>query len=71
MLSNERQPDCVFRSWREVASVALVLHSVLDESVEKGFAVMKIFVEVENEVFRQRRLPSAAPIESLLRSALT
>jgi hypothetical protein len=37
-----------------VLPVALVPHAVLDERVEDGFAVVKIFVEIENEVFRQR-----------------
>ncbi len=50
--------------------MALVLNSVLDERVENGPAVVKIFVEVKNEVLRQRRLPSAAPTELLLRSVL-
>jgi hypothetical protein len=37
-----------------MASVALVPDSVLGESVENGLAVVKVFVEVKNEVFRQR-----------------
>jgi len=53
-----------------MASVALVSDSVLGESVENGSAVVKIFVEVKNEVLRQRQLPSAAPTGSLLRSVL-
>jgi len=71
LLADERQPNGVFHPRIKVASVALVLDSVLDESAENGLAVVKIFVEVKNEVFRQRRLPSAAPIGSLLRFALT
>jgi len=37
-----------------MASVALVPDPVLGESVENGLAVVKVFVEVKNEVFRQR-----------------
>jgi len=37
-----------------VLTVTLVLHAVLGERVEDGFAVVKIFVEIKNEVFRQR-----------------
>jgi hypothetical protein len=51
--------------------VALVPDSVLGESVENGLAVVKVFVEVKDEVFRQRYLPSAAaPTGWLLRSVL-
>lgn len=70
LLADERQPNGVFRPRIEVASVALVPDSMLGESVENGLAVVKIFGEVKNEVFRQRRLPSAAPTGSLLRSVL-
>ncbi len=70
LLAHERQPNGVFRPRVKVASMALVFDSVLDESVENGLAVVKIFVE-QNEVFRQRWPPSAAPTGSLLRSALT
>ncbi len=37
-----------------MASVAFVFHATLDESVEDRFTVVKIFVEIKNEVFRQR-----------------
>jgi hypothetical protein len=37
-----------------MASVTLMPDSVLAESVENGPAVVKVFVEVKNEVFRQR-----------------
>ena len=51
--------------------VALVPDSVLGESVENGLAVVKVFVEVKDEVFRQRYLPSsAAPTGWPLRSVL-
>ncbi len=70
LLSNEAQPDCVFGSWRGVASMAFILDAVLDESVENGFAVVKIFVEVQDEVFRQQRRLSSAPIGLLLRFAV-
>jgi hypothetical protein len=43
---------------------------VQSESVENGPAVVKIFVEIKNEVFRQQRLPSAVPTGLLLRSVL-
>jgi hypothetical protein len=46
ILSDEGQPFCVFGSGAEVSSMALVSDAVLDESVEDGLAVMKIFVEV-------------------------
>jgi len=44
----------VFGAGGEVLPVALVFYAVLDERIENGFAVVKIFVEIENEVFRQR-----------------
>jgi hypothetical protein len=37
-----------------MASVALVPDPVLGERVENGRAVVKVFVKVKNEVFRQR-----------------
>jgi hypothetical protein len=52
-----------------VLAMALVLHAMFGERVEDGFAVVKIFVEIQDEVFRQRRLPSSAPSGLLLRSA--
>ena len=39
---------------KNMVPVALVPDSVLGESVENGLAVVKVFVEVKNEVFRQR-----------------
>lgn len=48
--------------------MALVLDAMLNKGVENGLAVVKIFVEIKNEVFRQRQLPSAAPTGLLLRS---
>jgi hypothetical protein len=65
----KRQPDRVFRAGCKVLPVAFVFHAVLDESVENRFAVVKIFVEIKNEVFRQRQRPSSAPSGLLLRSA--
>ena len=56
----ERQPLGVFGTGREVAAMALVLHAMENERVEDGFAVVKIFVEIQNEVFRRRR-PCSAP----------
>jgi len=54
-----------------MASVTLVPDSVLGESVENGLAVVKVFVELKDEVFRQRYLPSAAASTAwLLRSVL-
>jgi len=69
LLANERQPNRVFGAGRKVLSVAFVFHAMLDESVENRFAVVKIFVEIKNEVFRQRQRPSSAPSGLLLRSA--
>ena len=69
LLANERQPNRVFGAGREMLAVAFVFHAVLDESLENRFAVVKIFVEIKNEVFRQRQRPSFAPIGLLLRSA--
>jgi hypothetical protein len=37
-----------------MVSVALVPDLVLGESVENRLAVVKVFVQVKNEVFRQR-----------------
>ena len=54
MFADGGQPGCVFGSGWEMTSVALVRDSVLGESVENGLAVVKVFVEVKNEVFRQR-----------------
>lgn len=51
-----------------MAAVAFVLHALLGERVEDGFAVVKIFVEIQNEIFRQRR-PCCAPTGLLLRFA--
>ena len=62
------QPDGVLCSRSEMRFMTFVLHAVLTERVEDGFAVVKIFVEVQNEVFRQR-LPLSAPSGLLLRSA--
>lgn len=70
MRTDEGEPDGVFRSRGEMGAVAFMLDAVLDERIENGLAVVKIFVEVKNEVFRQRQLPSAAPTGLLLRSAL-
>ena len=53
-LTNEGKPFCVFRAGSKVLPVTLVLYAVLDERIENGFAVVKIFVEIKNEVFRQR-----------------
>jgi len=39
--------------------------------IESRFAVVKIFVEIKNEVFRQRQRPSSGPSGLLLRSAAT
>jgi len=48
------QPGGVFDPRWKMVPVALVPDSVLGESVENGLAVVKVFVEVKNEVFRQR-----------------
>jgi hypothetical protein len=65
------QPSRVFGPREKYGPVALVPDSVLGESVENGLAVVKVFVEVKDEVFRQRYLPSAAaPTGWLLRSVL-
>ncbi len=52
--TNEREPFRVFCAGGEVLPVPLVFYAVLDERIEDGFAVVKIFVEIKNEVFRQR-----------------
>ena len=67
--ANKRQPNRVFGAGREMIPVAFVFHAILDESIENRFAVVKIFVEIKNEVFRQRQRPSSAPSGLLLRSA--
>jgi hypothetical protein len=69
LLADKRQPNRVFRAGRKMLTVAFVLDAMLDESVENRFAVVKIFVEIKNEVFRQRQRPSSAPSGLLLRSA--
>jgi hypothetical protein len=69
LLANEGQPNSVLRAWAEVLAVAFVLHAMFGERIEDGLAVVKILVEIQNEVFRQRRLPSSAPSELLLQSA--
>ncbi len=46
ILPHERKPLCVFCTRRKMAAVTLVLHAILDERVEDGFAVVKIFVEI-------------------------
>ena len=68
-LADKWQPNRVFSTGRKMLPVAFVFHAMLDESVENRFAVVKIFVEVKNEVFRQRQRPSSAPSGLLLRSA--
>ena len=70
MLANKRQPVRILGSRREVLTVAFVLYTVLQKNVDDWFAVVKILVEVQNEVFRQRQLPLSAPSGLLLRSAL-
>jgi len=52
--THEREPLRVLRARSKVLAVALVLYAVLDERIEYGFAVVKIFVEIKNEVFRRR-----------------
>jgi hypothetical protein len=47
---------------------APVMNAILRECLQNWFAVMKIFVEVQNEVFRRRGRPCAAPNGLLLRS---
>ena len=69
VLTDKRQPNRVFGTRRKMPPVALVFHAMLDESIENRFAVVKIFVEIKNEVFRQRQRPSFAPSGLLLRSA--
>jgi hypothetical protein len=69
LLPDKWQPYRVFRSGRKVLPVAFVLHAMLHKSIENRFAVVKIFVKVKNEVFRQRQPLSSAPSGLLLRSA--
>lgn len=68
-LADNRQPNRVFGARRKMLPVAFVFYAMLGESVENRFAVVKIFVEIKNEVFRQRQRPSSAPSGLLLRSA--
>ena len=53
-LAHKGKPNSVFCSGREMAAVALMLHAMLRERVKNGFAAVKIFVKIKNEVFRQR-----------------
>ena len=69
LLSNKREPLGVFSSRLKVTAVTFMLHALLSERVEDGLAVVKIFVEIQNEVFRQRPLPRSAPTGLLLQSA--
>jgi hypothetical protein len=46
-----------------------VFDAVLNKNVKDWFAVLKVLVEVQNEVFRQRELQFSAPNGSLLRSS--
>ena len=69
VFTDKRQPNRVFGARVKMLPVAFVFHAMLDESVENRFAVVKIFVKIKNEVFRQRQRPSSAPSGLLLRSA--
>lgn len=69
LLADEREPDRIFRAGLKVLAVTFVFDALLGERVKNGFAVVKIFVEIKNEVFRQRQRPSSAPSGLLLRSA--
>ena len=53
-LSDKGQPRRIFGSGGKMLAVALMANAVVHERLQKGFAVVKIFVEVENEVFRRR-----------------
>ncbi len=68
LFADEGEPNCIFSTWRKMGAMPLMLDAVLGERIENGLAVVKIFVEIKNEVFRQRQLPSAAPTGLLLRS---
>jgi hypothetical protein len=70
LLADEGQPHRVFRARLKVLQVTLVPHSPLDERLQNRFAVVKILVEIQNEVFRQRQEPFSAPSGLLLRSAV-
>jgi hypothetical protein len=54
LFADKREPDRVLRAGRKVLAVTFVLDALLGERVENGLAVVKIFVEIQNEVFRQR-----------------
>lgn len=58
---DEGQPRSVLRSRRKVLTMTFVLDPVLREGIQDRFAVMKVFVEKKNEVFRRRWPPSSAP----------
>jgi hypothetical protein len=70
LLAYEGQPDRIFSSGRKVLAMTLMFHGMLSESLKNRFAVVKILVEIQNEVFRQRQRPFSAPSGLLLRSAL-
>jgi len=53
-VTDKGKPHRVFRSWSKVLSVALMLYAMLSKGIQDGPAVVKIFVEIKNEVFRQR-----------------
>lgn len=67
-LSDKGQPHRIFGPGGKMLAVALVGNAVVHQRLQNGFAVVKILVEVQNEVFRRRWLPCAAPNGLLLRS---
>ncbi len=66
--SDKRQPYRVFRSGGEMLAVAPVMNAALRECLQNWFAVVKILVQIKNEVFRRRWRPSSAPNGLPLRS---
>jgi hypothetical protein len=54
LLADERQPHGVFRTRLKVLQVPFVLDPTLNERLQDRLAVVKILVEIKNEVFRQR-----------------
>ena len=67
-LADERQPRGILGSRRKVLTMTFVFNAPLHEEVQNGFAVVKVLVKKQNDVFRRRWRPSSAPSGLLLRS---
>lgn len=67
LTANEGEPVGICRAGSKVAAMPLMWHVVKRQSIQDRPAVMKVFVEVEDETFRQRSQPFSAPTGLLLR----